>query len=117
MGNKLNIKKTDIRDKTQFNFEDDTLKFLVYHGPDDGTGTYLYGRYHRTDCRKESVGKLYGFEVVRPVKRKQPDGSLVLCYPSSEQFGLYGWFHGLLSKQEIESKFPEIIGTGYEMLK
>ena len=111
------FKKTDIRDKTQFSFEDDTLRFLAYDGPEDGTGRYLYGRYHRLDCGKESVGRLYGFEVVVPVKRKQPDGTPVLCYPSTEQFGKNGWFYGLLSKPEIEAKFPTIIGTGYERLK
>lgn len=37
-------------------------------------------------------GKGVGYEVVKAVKRKNPDGSTVYTYPSSEQFGVYGFY-------------------------
>lgn len=37
-----------------------------------------------------------GFEVVKGVKTKNFDGSITFAYPSSEQFGTYGWYYGNL---------------------
>ena len=34
-----------------------------------------------------------GYEIVKPVKKKNPDGNIVYTYPSSEEFGRYGWFY------------------------
>lgn len=36
--------------------------------------------------------KCFGFEVVKGLKTKNPDGSVVYVYPSDEQFGRYGWY-------------------------
>lgn len=33
-----------------------------------------------------------GYEVVKGVKRVNPDGGIVYIYPSDEQFGMYGFF-------------------------
>lgn len=33
-----------------------------------------------------------GYEVVRGMKRRNPDGTVVYCYPGDEQFGVYGFF-------------------------
>lgn len=33
-----------------------------------------------------------GYEVVKGVKRVNPDGGVVYVYPGDEQFGMYGFF-------------------------
>ena len=98
----MKIYYTDIKDKKEFNFDNTTLKQLKY---DPATGRYLYGRYYRTDCREEMVGKLMGYEIVQPVKRKQPDGTEVFIYPSTEQFGRYGWFFPINTPKETLEMF------------
>lgn len=40
----------------------------------------------------DGVLKDMGYEVVKGVKKKNPDGSIVYCYPGDEQFGVYGFF-------------------------
>ena len=55
-----------------------------------------------------------GYEIVRAVKRKQPDGSDVYCYPSSEQFGVSGWHicgtktNMMRSLEKIKVKRPDL---------
>lgn len=77
------IKVTDIKDKIEFVSDGDILRRLESN---EAANLYLYGRYWKDN------GHLKGYELVRGVKRKQPDGSIVFTYPSSEQFGRYGWF-------------------------
>ena len=36
--------------------------------------------------------KCFGFEVVKGLKTKNPDGNIVYVYPSSEQFGIAGFY-------------------------
>ena len=43
---------------------------------------YLYKRIN-------GYGRTTGYEIVKPIKRKNPDGNTVYTYPSSGQFG-YG---------------------------
>ena len=33
-----------------------------------------------------------GYEVIKGIKRKNPDGSIVYVYPSDEQFGVNGFY-------------------------
>ena len=40
----------------------------------------------------EGVVKDMGYEVVKGVKKKNPDGSIVYVYPVDEQFGVYGFY-------------------------
>ena len=91
--------RKDISERKEFVCEGTTLKQLGY---DESTGKYIYGRYHLKDCRKEWVGKLMGYEIVKPVRYKNPDGTIVGVYPSNEQFGKYGWFLPANAKDEIE---------------
>ena len=50
----------------------------------------------------DGIVKDMGYEVVRGVKRKNPDGSIVYCYPNDEQFGIYGFYtHSLERCKEI----------------
>jgi len=89
---------TDIKDRKQFTFEDSTLVQKEYC---EATGRYLYWRLFKTDCAPEKVGKLMGYEIVQPRKFKQPDGTYAYRYPSSEEFGLYGWFFPANTKREV----------------
>ena len=41
----------------------------------------------------------YGWELVQAVKTKNPDGSIVYRYPSTNEWGKYGW-----SIQSLESR-------------
>ena len=82
------IVRTSIKDKKEFTFDGSLLRFEAYN-PD--TNKYLYSRWFGKDS--PGYGRQMGWEVVIPVKRKQPDGSIIECYPSSEQFGRYGWFY------------------------
>lgn len=75
------IFNTDIKEKEEFAFEDDILKRTEYN---EKTGRYLYTRYNKS-------GRVVGYEVVQPIKKKNPDGNYVYVYPSTSQFGKYGW--------------------------
>lgn len=50
------------------------------HNPD--TGWYLYER-----CGNGRTS----FEIVKGMKRKNPDGSIVYSYPNTESWGTYGY--------------------------
>lgn len=72
---------TDISQKKEFSFQGDTLVFDEYV-PE--YGKYIYKRFNPR-------GVLVGWEIVKPVKHTNPDGSIVNTYPSTEQFGKYAW--------------------------
>lgn len=78
------IKKTDIRDKKEFNR-------AGYHytqvRADDEKHIYLY---EMVPIDFDTPHKHY--EVVKGIKRKNPDGSIVWMYPSDEMFGVYGYY-------------------------
>ena len=40
----------------------------------------------------DGVVKDMGYEVVKGVKRKNSDGSIVYVYPGDEEFGIYGFY-------------------------
>lgn len=73
----------DISEKLEFKFGEDTLKQL--YCANEEQHIYVYERYNH-------AGRLFAYEVVRGKKRKNPDGSIVYSYPSSEDFGSYGLF-------------------------
>lgn len=91
------IYSTDISQKKEFKFEGDTLK--QKECVDKEKHIYVYERYNWK-------GRLYGYEVVRGVRRKQPNGDIVYAYPSSEQFGTYGYF---ISSQFAEKEIPAYV--------
>lgn len=84
--------RKDISDKKEFTFDGDTLKQVKCY--DDEKHIYIYGRYNKD-------GRLFGYEVVKGIKYKNPDGSIIHTYPSSEQFGRYGYF---ISKNKASGK-------------
>ena len=40
----------------------------------------------------KNTGRFGGYEVIKGVKYRQPDGSIVYRYPGDEQFGVYGFY-------------------------
>lgn len=79
----MEIIATDIKDKKEFTFQGDKLvQYKSY-----GDGWWLYKRYNHY-----SNFNFMGWELVKGVRRKQPNGEIVYIYPSSEQFGTYGLF-------------------------
>lgn len=98
------IFNTDISQKTDFVFQDTRLIQKYY---DSESGCYLYERYY---INSPTLGnRLMGYEIVKPIKRKNPDGTTVYVYPSSEQFGRYGWFFPPNTSMEIlTAKFKSI---------
>lgn len=91
----MKIFNTDIKDKRKFTFEGDTL--VQKECVDEENHIYVYERYNPR-------GKMYGYEVVKGVKVKNPDGNYVYRYPSSEQFGSYGYFVAKENACDIERK-------------
>lgn len=78
----MEISYTDISNKKEFTFDGTKLVQVEYC---ESTGRYLYKRLFPN-------GRIFGWEVVQPVKKKNPTGEYVYTYPSTTQFGKYGWF-------------------------
>lgn len=97
MASEINHK--DITELKEFVCQGTRLVQVEYN---ENSGRYLYERYYKNS---PSLGnRLMGYEIVKPVKRKNHDGSVVYRYPSSSQFGLYGWFlPSNTNKEKIES--------------
>lgn len=87
--------KTDISEQEEFNLEGDTLKLEKSFDKK----IYLYARYN-------NKGRLYGYELVKGVKTKNPDGNYVYRYPSSSQFGSYGFF---IAERFAETDIPKYL--------
>ena len=41
---------------------------------------------------KKDTGRICGYEVVKGIRRIQPDGSIIYRYPGDEQFGRSGFY-------------------------
>lgn len=81
---KLEVFRKDISEIDTFTFQDTIVKKLDYNPTTD---IYLFGRYNTTGRCKNM---LMGYEVIKPKKYKNPDGSIVRTYPSTSEFGTYG---------------------------
>ena len=51
-----------------------------------------------------------GYEVIKAIRHKNPDGRIIYKYPNDEQFGLYGWYISGPLRVEME-KIPEKVLT------
>lgn len=97
------IFSTDIKDKKEF-----TRIGYRY------TQVKAYDEHHIYLYRMERMEKplpYYQYELVKGVKRKNPDGNIVYVYPTDEQFGQYGWYIcGGLEKcsREISRKMADL---------
>ena len=76
MSEKLSIFRTSIDDMTRFFKYGDEFKFIKKNAKKN---TYLYKRVNL------ETNVVY-YEVIVPVKTKNPDGSIVYVYPSAESF-------------------------------
>ena len=66
----------------------------IYYNPD-----FHCGVWKMTD---KNTGRFSGYEVVKGLKYKQPDGSIVYRNPGDEQFGVYGFYtHNIDRCKEI----------------
>lgn len=101
----MKFKATDIKDKKEFTFEGDTLKQSYCAVPDKNI--WVYERYNH-------LGRLIGYEVVKGVKVKNPDGQVVYKYPSTEQFGQYGFF---AHEKDVPKYIQILTSRGVKSLK
>ena len=77
--NMKEIYRTDISELPTFEKYGETFTFLQHN---EKNNTYLYNRTNK------ETGKV-SYEIIKPIKRKNPDGTTVYCYPSESSFG-YG---------------------------
>ena len=54
---------------------------------DDENHIYVFKRE-----REDKSLKTFSYEVVKGIKTKNPDGSIVYIYPPSDKFGSYGYY-------------------------
>ena len=87
----------DISEKKEFSFDGDTLKQKYCY--DEEKHIYVYERYNHN-------GRMIGYELVKGVKYKNPDCSIVYVYTSSEQFGSSGYF---ISAQWADIDIPKYL--------
>ena len=90
----MKIFKTPIEEKKEFTVDGDTLKFKAYN---KNTGIYIYERFHN--------GGKVAYEVIKPTRCKQPDGTPLKCYPSTAQFGTYGRYFPSNSYEKAKCYF------------
>ena len=67
----------DIKEQNEFKKYGEQFRKIF---ADDEKHIYVFSR-NNTD-----------YEVIQGVKKKNPDGNIVYAYPSSEQFGSYGYY-------------------------
>lgn len=92
----MEIIRKDLSELAELSFEGDTLK--KEKCLDAEKHVYLFARH--------SKGRLLGYELVKGIKVKNPDGNHVYAYPSSSQFGHYGFF---ISKKWAETDIPKYL--------
>ena len=100
----MKIEYNDIKDKKEFVFDGDLL--IQKECVDEDNKIYVYERYYQGSF-------LYAYEVVRGIKRKNPSGRIIYKYPSSEEFGKYGYFLPVKSKNRI----PEYVKMLQDSIK
>lgn len=93
----MEIIQKDISEEREFSFAGDTIK--LERCLDQEKRIYLFSRYN-------AKGRLVGYELVQGVKHKNPDGEYVYIYPSSSQFGHYGYF---INKAYADKDIPEYL--------
>lgn len=100
---RLDIFRKGISERKEFFFDRDRFVFEEKMNL-EGYDVYWYKRYN-------SIGQM-GSEMVIPVKKKQPDGSYVYVYPSTEEFGRYGWFFPpRMTREELIGKMTGILAA------
>ena len=77
----MEIIRKDIKDMKAFEKFGDLFTQI---GNNPETGWYLYERVNKESGKKH-------YEVVKGKKHKNPDGSIVYAFPSTELWGTYGY--------------------------
>lgn len=77
------IKSKDISEKMRFSRCGYDYE-CIYYNQDFHCGVWR--------MTSKSTGRFGGYEVVSGRRHKQPDGSVVWCYPGDEEFGTYGFY-------------------------
>lgn len=77
----MKIFYTDLKEKN--NFEKFDEQFIKIFGNEE-KHIYVYKRVKNNSIES--------YEVIKGVKHMNPDGNYVFTYPSTEQFGLYGFY-------------------------
>lgn len=72
----------DISEMTEFVKEGETFKLYEYV---EEYKKYIYQRFNKN-------GRMIGWEVIKPKRYVNPGGEIVYTYPSTSDFGHYGWF-------------------------
>lgn len=91
------IIRKDISQETEFTFHGDTIK--LERCLDYDKHIYLFSRHN-------SKGRRIGYEIVRGVKTKGEDGNTVYAYPSTSQFGQYGYY---ITERYSETEIPKYL--------
>ena len=60
------------------------------------------------DIIRDEDGEHRGYEVVKGIKHKNPDNSIVYTYPSDEQFGTYG-FSTMGTEKTYEKEMTQLL--------
>mgnify|MGYP003293731388 CR=1 FL=1 len=95
----MKVFATDIKDKKVFNRIGCTY-YQVY--ADHDNHIYVYDIINQDGIHR-------GYEVVKGLKRKNPDGSTVYVYPSDEQFGIYG-FATIGTESTYDTEMTQVLG-------
>lgn len=77
----MKVFKKDISEKTEFHRAGYDYKNIYYND-----------RFHTGVWELRKGDKVYGYEVIRGKKMKNPDGSIVYVYPCDEDFGKCGFY-------------------------
>ena len=77
--------RTDISEKMEFRRAGYDYKNVVFDA------AHHCGIWRMTKVIDRKVEGM-GYEVVKGVRKKNPDGGVVYCYPGDEQFGVSGFF-------------------------
>ena len=83
----IDIISKDITEEKEFILQGTKFIQKEYN---EKSGRWLYERYY---INSPTLGnKLMGYEIVKPKRKKNSNGTIVNIYPSTSQFGTIAWF-------------------------
>ena len=83
------INYTDLKEQNNFRkFDEDFSKIWS----DDKNHIYVFKRVKKYNLDNGNTKEVISYEVIKGVKKKNPDGTIVYAYPSTDQFGIYGYY-------------------------
>ena len=97
------IARKDISEKKEFKYDGHSFKMVE----DYGNHIYLF---HRTGESPMGSFLDLGYELVIGKPHKNPDGKIVYVYPSSSDWGKYGWTFKNLHGKAFLTRLAELKG-------